>query len=524
MKKYNHITLLIALVSILFTTSCGDDFLTADSAGKTPSGTAVTDKVVRENLTSAYHILLRDNYGSGYNSILLLSDLRSDDLYKGGESAINEAQLNDLNVFTLTPSTDLGGFWHMTYVGVSRSTTAVSNANTAVEGSNMDKVAEYKAEALFLRAYYYHLLWKNWGNIPYYVEPLTEPFLAPQLTADEVYQKIMEDITEAESLGKLKMSSSELGRTNLAALYMLKARVVMYQKDSSKYSEVAKNMADIINSGVYGLMPDFATMWEDEFEFCKENIFESNQMPAAGDWGSHAGNPFGYGTVLPRFISPEQLKDPDNVFANGWGFAPVRAYLWESDFFEKNDVRKEGSINNWIGIPYNPRYQDTGYFLRKYAARNGYEKGDLNFCNNVRIFRYAETLLNYAELVGVLGASAANGITAQSCMDQVRTRAGVASIAVNQANIENERRKEFIGEGMRYWDLVRWGKAEQVLTDARTTMVSPAGITADGTPHGQTVWIWERTWKSHHKYLPIPQTEIAPTLGTQYPLKQNDGY
>ncbi|MDR0863441.1 MAG: RagB/SusD family nutrient uptake outer membrane protein [Candidatus Symbiothrix sp.] len=526
MKKYNYLAFIIALTGMLLTTSCGDDFLTADSAKAIPSGASVTDEIVRDNLTSAYHILLRDNYGSGYNSVLLLADLRSDDVYKGGESATNELQLNDLNTFALTPSTDLGGFWYMTYVGVARSTMAIANATVAVEGSNMDKVAEYKAEALFLRAYYYHQLWKNWGNIPYYSEPLQEPFLAPQLTAGEVYAKIMEDIKAAEDLGKLQMKSSEIARTNLAALYMLKARIVMYQKDAAMYDEVAKNMADIINSGEYDLLPVFDDLWLDANEFCIESIFESNQLPQGGDWSSYAGNPFGFGTVLPRYLAPEELKDPDGVFANGWGFEPVRAYLWESDFFEPGDSRKEGSINNWIGKPYNPRYQDTGYFLRKYAARIGYEKGDLNFCNNVRHFRYAETLLNYAELVGVLGAKASGGVSAQTCLDLVRKRAfgRDASIPVNQVNIENERHKEFIGEGLRYWDLIRWDKAATVLTDAVTTVVSPAGINSKSEEHGQTTWQWSRTWKSHNKYLPIPQTEIAPTLGTAYPIKQNEGY
>ncbi|MEZ5005608.1 MAG: RagB/SusD family nutrient uptake outer membrane protein [Bacteroides graminisolvens] len=57
------------------------------------------------------------------------------------------------------------------------------------------RLEQYKAEAHFLRAYYVHLLWKFWGNIPYFEEPLTSaPYMAKQFQADDIYKEIMEDI------------------------------------------------------------------------------------------------------------------------------------------------------------------------------------------------------------------------------------------------------------------------------------------------------------------------------------------
>jgi hypothetical protein len=151
--------------------------------------------------------------------------------------------------------------------------------------------------------------------------------------------------------------------------------------------------------------------------------------------------------------------------------------------------------------------------LKKYAPRKGYNPahGDLGYVNNKRVYRFAETLLNYAELVGVLGASASQGISAQACLDDVRARARVNPIPVNQANIENERHREFIGEGRRYWDLVRWNKAAATLTENLTVTAS------DGT-----AWTWERTWNPEKSmYLPFPEVEMSATAGTEYPLKQN---
>lgn len=180
--------------------------------------------------------------------------------------------------------------------------------------------------------------------------------------------------------------------------------------------------------------------------------------------------------------------------------------------FADGDLRRDASITNWAsvaGAKYSPRFQDTGLFLRKYAARNGYRKSsgdvDLNYCNNLRIYRYAETLLNYAELVAG-GVSEQQGVSAQDCLDQVRNRAfgGSAPVVVLSLDaIKAERNYEFVGEGKRYYDLVRWGDAASVLTENDADYFS------------------NRTWTESKKHLPLPQAELDKTYGTEYPLEQN---
>jgi hypothetical protein len=288
---------------------------------------------------------------------------------------------------------------------------------------------------------------------------------------------------------------------------MLKARVVMYQNETAKFSEVASDMAKIITSGRYSLI-GFDGLWtgSDDNDFTAESIFETNQVSdGKRDWGSAWT---GCGTNLPAYISPNELADP--VFCGGWAFGPVRQSTW--DMYEPGDVRREGSINKFADGTYGPRFQDTGLFQKKYAARTALRSPigtvDLNYPNNLIIFRYAETLLNYAELVGVLGATASNGVTPQDCLDEVRSRAGLGSIPVSKDNIKAERRKEFVGEGMRFWDLIRWGDAATVLTE-------------NDAAH-QSVRTFD---PSKDKYLPIPQSEMSRTAGTgEYELKQNNGY
>ncbi|KAA6310637.1 hypothetical protein EZS27_038091, partial [termite gut metagenome] len=248
--------------------------------------------------------------------------------------------------------------------------------------------------------------------------------------------------------------------------------------------------------------------WRDANEFCVESIFETNQLPEGKTWSSGWN---GYGTNYPAYVSPNELNDPSGEFIGGWGFGPVRQATY--DIYAQGDTRRDASINKWESNQYGHRFQDTGLFQRKYAARAGYNPPpgdrDLNYCNNLRVFRYAETLLNYVELVKMHGQSEAQGVSAQACFDQIRKRAfGTdSSIQATPEAIKLERRLEFLGEGMRFWDLVRWGDAANVLTDQD----------AVSKEHNA-----ERTFNlaEGHQYVPIPQSEIEKTKGTEYELKQ----
>lgn len=501
MKKYIFIAALTAMIGL---TSCGDSFLTVYPTSSQEAGGPATEGAILSNLASCYQILLFDSYANyNYNSIVLMSDLRSDDIYKGGGDAGDQAQLYRLSQFDATPTQLPVGLWSIYYSGISRCNNAIKACENAVNVPEAN-LNQYKAEAHFLRAYYLHWLWKFWGNIPYFEDNLPAPYMAQQYSADEIYDKIIADVDYAIQADNfpMKATAANAGRATKAAAMMLKARVVMYQNDQSRYSEVLADMAEIINSHDYSLMDDYASIWLNTGEFCNESIFESNQLAEGKDWGAAWQ---GYGTNLPAFISPNNLAGQE-PFIGGWGFGPVRQSTY--DIFENGDTRRDASINSFPAGSYTPRFQNTGLFLGKYSARKGYNNApyttDLNYDNNLRLFRYAETLLNYAELVVMDGVAPVDGITAQDCLDAIRTRAKVGSIPATAANIKLERRREFVGEGMRFWDLVRWGDTD-VLTE--------------NIPAFSTV----RTWDAHCKLLPIPESEIEKTEG-DFKLVQNPGY
>ena len=300
----------------------------------------------------------------------------------------------------------------------------------------------------------------------------------------------------------MKWGGEDLGRVSKAMAYMVYAEAVLYQNDESRMPKALDYMKEIISSGQYALLADYGAIFKESGEWGSESIFEIGfkEKGAQRSWSWVRGVG---GTVLPRLISPADWGG-DSVHDKGWGFCPVRQETY--DMFAEADARRDATCwNVGAGNGYNPRYQDTGIFLEKYLAYkenndDAEYDGDLNFNNNLRIYRYAETLLNAAELVqrGFGGGDAAvwlNEVHGRSLAGQ--------SVSLSLENIKEERRLEFVGEGKRYWDLVRWG-------DAPTVLVPDS--------YGYRT----NSWTASKKYLPFPQSEMDATEGKTYQLVQNN--
>lgn len=499
MKK---IIIAISALAVLLMSSCTKDFVTVQHNSAEPMDSYFIDESrMYESLVAAYHPLQWFDYAFGaYNDLRLVSDIMADDIYCGGSNEGDQPTLVYTHYYKATAIDHCGGIWTTAYSGVNRSCVVLEYVD-GVPGMSEATKQLYKAEATILKAWYYTVLWKFWGNIPYYDVNLTAPYTAPQLTADEVYNNIVTKIEEAIKMNVLPTTPSAKGRITKDMAYMLYAEVVMYQNDESRYGTALSYMKEIIESGRYSLVSDFAGMWEETGEWGTESIWEINYTSegAARSWGSPmtAG-----GTVYPMLIGIPGATEASG-FCDGWGFGPVAKHAYE--MYEDGDQRRDGGILFYNNI-YDPipeekmRWQGTGYYLLKYVARRSGTHGqiadaDMNHCNNIRVYRFAETLLNAAELALLTGADGSQ------YLQRVRQRAGCTASGTDQASIIEERRKEFLGEGKRYWDLVRSGLAQDVLK---------------GENHE---WRTE-DWHPGKKHWPLPQSEVDKDPN----LVQNVGY
>lgn len=504
MKRYKHIAASLMATAFL-ATGCSDSFLEITSPTQEFIDTYyTTDAHIQEAVVAAYDPLHWTDWGMNeYNPVTLMSDIMADDLWIGGQDRTDNQAWHLMMNFEAIPTNVIKGLWSVAYSGVKRSNDVLTYLEWAGENVTTENRAYYTAQVLTLRALYYNWLWKFWGNIPYYDVNLTAPYLAEQLPADQIYEKIIADLDNVISMNVLPMreTSENYGRITKAMVYMLYTEVVMYQNDESRYGKALQYMQEIINSGEYDLVDDYASIFKESGEWNKESIFEVNYTDdnAVRSWSAPltAG-----GTVLPTLISPHTWPDGTDGHDQGWGFCPVRLETYER--YANNDTRRDATCWNAgaLGVDYNKRYQDTGLFLEKYAALTGNNKdqkadAQLNWNNNLRIYRFSETLLNAAELI----ARGAGSGDARLYLNKVRKRAGlVTELEPTIDNIIEERHLEFVGEGKRYWDLIRTGKASTVLVPDE---------------YGYRT----NTWTENKKYLPIPQSEIDAAQGT---LTQNN--
>ncbi|MGK4569385.1 RagB/SusD family nutrient uptake outer membrane protein [Flavobacterium sp. 3HN19-14] len=167
--------------------------------------------------------------------------------------------------------------------------------------------------------------------------------------------------------------------------------------------------------------------------------------------------------IGPRGYSRLNNTAPD--LAGGWSFNTVTQDLYNA---LSGDPRFNSTILDMKALVtagaanYTAADQDTGYFLKKYLPLTSDRTTaggtiELNYSMNSYIIRLADTYLMEAEALG------GTGTRAQALLDAVRARVGLPSIPVSQDNIAKERRLELAGEGHRWFDLVRTGKAASVL-------------------------------------------------------------
>jgi hypothetical protein len=502
--KYSGIVAgLLLIISTVAITGC-KKFLDTNAQGTYnldnypyPGGSGPYDQFI----FAAYNDLRSFNVHS--QSFIAAASIRSDDADKGSTPADGGANAIDMDNFPVQPS---NGFCNTLWIGyyalINKCNTTISQVVNNREIVATDQVkAQTIAEAKFIRAYGYFNLVRFFGRVPIVDTGISGNI--PQSAITQVYTFIESDLTFAAANLPLNWDPKFVGRVTSGAANGLLAKVYLTQQ---KWSQAMAAANTVMTSSQYNLNTSYDKVFREEGENSTESVFEVQATASAA-------------IQLANGVQYAQIQGVrgSGIWDLGWGWNTPSTYLEAA--YEANDPRKArtilytsaGSTTIYgealpVGLP-NPRYNNKVYTNPAMRASIGHRFG---YWMNVRILRYADVVLMYAEAANEVGG-AGNITAARNALNSVRARARVGApagtlpdVATTDQNllrdaIRQERRVELAMEHDRFFDLVRWGTAQIVLN-------------ASGKPNFTN---------NRDVLLPIPQPQIDLSAGV---LTQNPGY
>jgi starch-binding outer membrane protein, SusD/RagB family len=472
-NKYIIIATSFLLVAII--SSCKKSFLDVPPQGQTTEVLALTDPDAASKLVGGvYNTLYLGGFGRTTVGFLwaVSTDVASDDADKGSTPG-DFSPLGDIDNFTHTPTNFIfDNIWSGHYSGI----VAANKAIDILGKSSIDAALKNRltGEARFLRGLYYFNLVRYFGGVPKITfVPLpsegNSDALNTRVTATEIYNVIKEDLQfAADNLPLKGDAATQIGRANKGAAQALLAKVYLYQQNWAKVLELSNA---VITSNKYSLVSDYNLIFREKSVGGQggnnntESIFEVQTGINAGE-----------NAVSPLFSNGQGPRSRGGWNDLGFGFNSPTSNLATS--YEAGDTRRNGTIifinptvpgNSpgtvlWDGfrIPSKDSVENDRYSYKPYHSPLA-ESPQLTANKdtkpkNIRLMRYAEVLLMYAEAAAMLGV--ADGAAK---LNEVRSRANLPATTLSQANVWKERRSELAMEQDRFFDLVRQGRAGTVL-------------------------------------------------------------
>lgn len=462
MKKYIYIT-----VAAIILSACSSELELTSPSELTAAGFWDTEEGAR-----SAHSGLYANLRSEAGDFWLLGEVRSD-IWGGRtyESPANESLIqNDITV----ANAPFGG-WAGLYTNIHRVNDFLLNVPNINFVNEADK-NHLMGQAYGLRALYYYTLLKTWGDVPIITEPLAtidpSSLSRPRSPQTEVMALIKSDI--AASLSAFGSDNSFYQGAKIywskAATLALKGDVFIWSGNilgggATDFNEAKSALQQIASFGI-GLVPSISSLWGVGNENNNEFIFavQYKQDEASNIYNSLTGRST---EINPQFDDKGTSMSTFIIAgANRYGQSEKTLLLLDDNLDSRKDatfIRLYVDDNGGSGYP---TYNDPKYFGSVFNKFLGVVKGSERiFENDIPYYRYADVLLLMAEAKNFLGEDPSGEI------NQIRqraygsnyvpaTHAYVNSTQTNNANaILNERYKEFIGEGKRWWDLRRAGNS-----------------------------------------------------------------
>ena len=540
MKNNKNQFSFLLLSMLLLAAGCKKSFLEVSPPAVEESNFFKTQLQADQALAGVYHVCQWGNINSGHTPMIGWAEAASDDAYSGGGAPNDAIGVKGIEQFDNTPNISFTAsdgtytsVWSIYFQGVARANVFLANIDKVA--ANADYKSKTSGEAKFLRALFYFHLVRWFENVPLMTTPLTNPdeYNQPQATPQATLNQIAKDLTEAmQVLPKTTIKANGAHATYWSASALL-ARVYLFCKgyygtdlnaggtviDAAK---IRTSLDEIITAGGFSLIPVYADVWKKASEMGTESVWEVDHSTLALQSGSTSNQFQAQGNYNVLYFGPR------GIATLGFSNAIPTESLYQE--FEAGDPRRAATIKI-INDPVTAGsstfirgWQHTGYFNNKYSQYDLEYKTtaglpEINWGQNNREIRFADVLLMASELnMGVDQAKA------DLYLNRVRTRAGLPNRVATVDNIRHERRVELAGEGIRYFDLLRYGLpyAKQMI-DA-SSLVGPyyngGGTFTAGqnTPAVNYTINWNLARKGH---LPIPPGQVTLSNGV---LKQNIGY
>lgn len=547
MKKYIYI-----LLTTLLSWGCSDFLDTNNLTQKDSSNFPANEEDIQTSLAAVYAMNTYAQIGADrWKSLFLISECMSDYTVSGGSVA--DLQVIALSEYKQSSTNFLSAMWRRLYTGIYRANFILETVDN-IEWSSEEKKNKLVGEAYFLRANFYFDLARAFENVPLAISSNVDKE-TPQAKPDQIYQLILSDLKKAiELMPPIRFQDApktELGHATKWAAEGMIARAYLfysgvYGKDNIELQDgtilgkeqVANYIDDCIKNSGHQLISDFRNLWPYAYSNKEYTYSRDNELNWIGESGNNAETLFAYKySTLGSSNNPSYgsgiclyygVRGQETMpFAKGWGWAVANPKLYNE--WPDTDLRKKGTLWNVSDKGENVKYawnkqsnfNETGYFNKKYMPINIRNKeGKLvnyscelyganpNFQQNstqdIVILRFADILLMGAEL---------RGAKSQEYMDLVRSRVNLPSVPATLENIKKERLHELAYEGVRYYDLMRWGDLENEVN----RMKKDVPVKTMGVDKVLTIKFRSIT----RGFLPIPEDEIQLSNGA---LIQNPGW
>ena len=453
--KYN----LIAIALLGFSFSSCSDFL--EQNPQTDLSENDFYKTADDILSAVYGVYSSLQEGDIYGNWYVFGEIPSDNTRNQLSGSVTTQ--NEFDQFYIdTQNSMIANFWKAAYKVINRTNTVLGRID-GIE-INTELANRYKLECKFIRALMYFNLVRVYGDVPLVLKEISisESYDILREPKENVYNQIIADLKEAQDL-PVSYSTAEDGRATQGAAKALLANVYM---TLHKYAEAETILAEIINSGQYSLLENtpgslnidgYKNVFSPVNHNSKEGIFEIQFLKGGYGEGSNYANNF----------APE--NSGTNVVAVGGTGGNNIPEMDIYNAYEEGDLRRDFSMslgyydnrknNEWVESRYVCKFMDVPY-----------QNNDAS--NNYPVIRYADVILMYAEALNQ------NGKTAEACKYLTMTRRRGFGYQTTETSpvdlqttdkaqfalmVEQERRVELAFENHRWFDLIRTGRAVEVM-------------------------------------------------------------